>query len=63
MIDSTGVAATGLIAISPGSTQPVWQDSNASDEFNCSAATWYVSPTTTSSVQGNSTIRGNSTVN
>ncbi len=63
MIASFGDAATGLIAASPGSTAPVWKDSLSGQDYNSSAATWYVSTVTSSSIQGNSIIRGNSVVN
>jgi hypothetical protein len=63
MITSSGDAATGIIATSPGSTAPVWTNNTSGIAYNSSAATWYVSVATSSSVQGNSTIRGNSTVN
>jgi len=63
MIAPFGDAATGLIATSPGSTAPVWKDSLSGQAYNSSAATWYSSVSTSSIVQGNSVIRGSSTIN
>ena len=63
MISSFGDAGTGLIATSPGSTAPVWKSNASGQGYESSAATWYVSTATSSAVQGNSIIRGNSTIN